>query len=1374
LIGGRLTSVNGQPRGLFARLGANGNLESTATFDSGTGFSGANNGVEAIALQADGKILVGGSFTTMNGVTRNSIARLNNTPATDSVSTPNRTVVRWLRGGSAPEFSDATFELSTNGGTSWTTLGPGVPTTGGWQVSGLTLPATGTVRLRGYTPARSMYEKVQAFTVDIVTATPSLTSPASNSLVRNSLTISYTLPEAALPGSARLTFDNAGGPRVLTLGTSRESAGTHSFTFNPASPLESGAFSSAAAVPDGVYSVRLSFQDTTGNAAALSNSITGVSIDSTSPVLNLPGPIVVEAPDATGAVVNFTVSASDNLDPSPTLSVTPASGTRFGIGTTQVQISASDRSGNSVLRTLSVTVRDSIAPALGGVFAPLVVPTGVGGSAVLPDYVPQLVAVDAVGVASVVQSPVAGTSRAPGPCTVSLTATDAAGNASQTSFVVQVVDATPPDASPPAGGFAPLVLNTGVAGTVALPDYSIQVVASDNVGVTSITQSPAAGSLVGAGTTLVSVVVADAANNTRTLNFEVSVLDRTPPSIAGPVGGFSPAGLVTGAGGVVALPDYTAQAVTSDNVAVTSVTQSPLPSSAQQAGVVTVTVTARDAADNSSTVSFDVPVADGTRPEIGAPAGGFTPLSVSTGVDGTAAVPDFAAQALVSDNVGVALFTQSPAAGTPRPAGATLVTLTAVDAAGNTATRDLELSVLDATNPAISAPAGGFSPLALVTGADGTVALPDYTSQAVTSDNVAITSVSQSPLPGSPQVAGTTTVTLTARDADQNTTSIHFDVTVADSTMPALAAPEGGFTPLDLVADEAGLAALPDYTLQAVGSDNVAITTLTQTPPPGTTRSFGRTPITLTAQDAAGNTQTLSFDVWVRLPGPLRTTLATTDGPVPGAGIDPRVPADATFTSLGIPAVDDARRVAFLGKWKSASGTGSGIFAGDPPALLAAVGDEAPGVPGAQFKAIEDPMLAPNGDIAFLATLHGSGIKSKNDQGVWLSSGGDLTLIMREGTQLPGAETGLILKTIKALSLRNDGILATANLAATRPLVTSSDDAVLLAADTTGTRILLREGELIDLEDGGPAAPLKTFDWFLPAEGAPSHGRWHAQDSSIGRITLADKRSGLLQVHADGTFRLRAAIGQQVPAIGPSAYWSKTFGLPAIETNGQGVLFNASIKTNEPALATNKSDTLIAYQRDAQSPIQLIARESQTAPGTASAYAKFSDPLLNAQNKTAFTATLSGPDTNAKNNTAIFWGDVESPPLLARLGTPAPDETGTASTALWKKFISLALPDGPNAGPILLANISGNGVTKRDNIALFAMDTNGVFRRILRTGELIEGAPITAIQALSPAVTSPATNRGFNARGTVVTRILLKSKQSILRFDLPDGSSRSL
>jgi len=83
LIGGSFTSVNGTNRQGIARLNANGSLDSS--FNPGTGVNGT---VYSVALQPDGKALIGGSFTNVNGTTRNNIARLNANGSLDGSFNP--------------------------------------------------------------------------------------------------------------------------------------------------------------------------------------------------------------------------------------------------------------------------------------------------------------------------------------------------------------------------------------------------------------------------------------------------------------------------------------------------------------------------------------------------------------------------------------------------------------------------------------------------------------------------------------------------------------------------------------------------------------------------------------------------------------------------------------------------------------------------------------------------------------------------------------------------------------------------------------------------------------------------------------------------------------------------------------------------------------------------------------------------------------------------------------------------------------------------------------------------------------------------------------------------------------------------------------
>lgn len=72
LIGGSFFTYNGASVSCIARLNSDGTLDST--FNSG---AGANNEVLSISIQSNDKIIIGGNFTSFNGVTRNYLARLN-------------------------------------------------------------------------------------------------------------------------------------------------------------------------------------------------------------------------------------------------------------------------------------------------------------------------------------------------------------------------------------------------------------------------------------------------------------------------------------------------------------------------------------------------------------------------------------------------------------------------------------------------------------------------------------------------------------------------------------------------------------------------------------------------------------------------------------------------------------------------------------------------------------------------------------------------------------------------------------------------------------------------------------------------------------------------------------------------------------------------------------------------------------------------------------------------------------------------------------------------------------------------------------------------------------------------------------------------
>ena len=87
LIGGNFNgTVGGQPRNRIARINPDGTVD-IAFNPIATGPQGF--GVSAIAVQADGKILVSGSFTSIGGQTRNGFARLDGTTGLADSFDPN-------------------------------------------------------------------------------------------------------------------------------------------------------------------------------------------------------------------------------------------------------------------------------------------------------------------------------------------------------------------------------------------------------------------------------------------------------------------------------------------------------------------------------------------------------------------------------------------------------------------------------------------------------------------------------------------------------------------------------------------------------------------------------------------------------------------------------------------------------------------------------------------------------------------------------------------------------------------------------------------------------------------------------------------------------------------------------------------------------------------------------------------------------------------------------------------------------------------------------------------------------------------------------------------------------------------------------------
>ncbi|NBP59076.1 hypothetical protein EBU71_21505, partial [bacterium] len=93
LAGGWFTQLDGNSRKRLVRLNSDGTEDTTFynNLTSAGDNSGLNDGVVSIKIQSDGKILVGGYFTTLNGSSRKSLIRLNSDGSEDTAFYSNFT-----------------------------------------------------------------------------------------------------------------------------------------------------------------------------------------------------------------------------------------------------------------------------------------------------------------------------------------------------------------------------------------------------------------------------------------------------------------------------------------------------------------------------------------------------------------------------------------------------------------------------------------------------------------------------------------------------------------------------------------------------------------------------------------------------------------------------------------------------------------------------------------------------------------------------------------------------------------------------------------------------------------------------------------------------------------------------------------------------------------------------------------------------------------------------------------------------------------------------------------------------------------------------------------------------------------------------------
>ncbi|MFC8504575.1 HYR domain-containing protein [Pedococcus sp. NPDC057267] len=431
---------------------------------------------------------------------------------------------------------------------------------------------------------------------------------------------------------------------------------------------------SGATYPVGTTTVTCSAADTHGNTGTSTFAV--VVVDTTPPVLHLPKDLTPEATSPSGAVVDWTATATDLVDGAVDVSCDHASGSQFALDTpTTVTCSATDAHGNEATGSFAVTVKDTTAPTLPSFQDVTAEATGAKGAAVEYSVQPAKDLVDGDVLLSC--TPASGATFALGKSAVTCSASDKHGNTDSGGFVVTVQDTTPPV-------FDPIVVDTVEATGPSGAAVSFEPHATDLVDATpAIACDHVSGSTFPLGPTQVTCTATDFSGNHVDQTFTVNVADTTAPVVGTVASQTIEATSAAGAAYTWVMP--TAKDLVDGDRPVTCDKEQgatfPL-------GETTVTCSASDLSKNVGSSSFTVTVQDTTAPAFGAPVNVTATATSAAGAAVTYASP------VATDLVdGLTAVTCDRASGSTFPLGTTTVHCSSTDAHGNTAMTSFTVTV---------------------------------------------------------------------------------------------------------------------------------------------------------------------------------------------------------------------------------------------------------------------------------------------------------------------------------------------------------------------------------------------------------------------------------------------------------------------------------------------------------------------------------------------------------------------------------------------------------------------------------------------------------------------------------------------------------